>query len=104
MWSLHLAALPIWLLAAGQLASQKDSNYKVTFSEIEERHFKTIRALVPVDHQSALLSKVKSELNLLEDLFEGAYMIGEITAKLSDKIVSFGELLSSYIISEYFIF
>ena len=50
-----------------------------------------------------MLSKVKSELNVLETLLEGAFLIGEITTRLSDKIVSYGELLSAYIISEYFI-
>ncbi|NNM19422.1 MAG: bifunctional aspartate kinase/homoserine dehydrogenase I, partial [Croceitalea sp.] len=32
----------------------------------------------------------------------GAFLIGEITPQLSDKVVSYGELLSSFIISEYF--
>src|SRR5690606_34989257 len=39
--------------------------------------------------------------NILETLLEGAYLIGELTPKLSDKIVSYGELLSSFIISEF---
>ena len=38
----------------------------------------------------------------METLLEGAYLIGEITPKLSDKIVSYGELFSSYILSEFF--
>lgn len=57
--------------------------------------------LIPVNSQSAALSKVKSELNVLETLLEGSFLIGEITPKLSDKIVSYGELLSSFIISEF---
>src|SRR5690606_36157792 len=70
--------------------------------EIEDRHLRTIKELIPIQSQSRVLSKVKSELNTLETLLEGAYLIGEITPKLSDKIVSYGELLSSYIIGEYF--
>lgn len=91
------------LLKAAELASKHQEDYKKAFLEIEERHLSTIKELIPVANQSKVLSKVKSELNILETLLEGAFFIGEITPKLSDKIVSYGELLSSYIISEYFI-
>ena len=39
-------------------------------------------------------------LNKLENTLEGVFLINELSPKTSDKIVSFGELLSSYIISE----
>ena len=90
------------LETAGQAAEQ-NGDYKNNLKVIEERHLQTIKALIPIDQQSKTLSKVKSELNSLETLLEGAFSIGEITPKLSDKIVSYGELLSSYIISEFFI-
>src|SRR5690606_648558 len=86
-----------------ELAASQDKGYQAILKEIEERHIRTIQDLIPIASQSKVLSKVKSELNILETLLEGAYLIGEITPKLSDKIVSFGELLSSYIISEFFI-
>jgi len=91
------------LLKTANLASNQDVSYKTVLKEIEDRHFFTIKELIPIAAQSKVLSKVKSELNTLETLLEGAYLIGEITPKLSDKIVSYGELLSSYIISEFFI-
>lgn len=91
------------LVNAGQKAAGRDSTYTELIVEIENRHLQTVKALIPVTSQSQILSKVKTELNALETLLEGAFLIGEITARLNDKIVSFGELLSSYIISEYFI-
>lgn len=91
------------LLKTAELAASQDKGYQEIFKEIEERHIKTIQELIPIASQSKVLSKVKSELNILETLLEGAYLIGETTPKLLDKIVSFGELLSSYIISEFFI-
>lgn len=90
------------LLNAASLASLQDDSYSSFLKEIEERHLNTIKELISIQNQSKVLSKVKSELNTLETLLEGAYLIGEITPKLSDKIVSYGELLSSYIISEFF--
>ena len=89
------------LITAGNRAEKQDDSYKTILKEIEIRHLEAIKVLLPVTHQSKVLSDVKKELNTLETLLEGAFFIGEITKKLSDKIVSYGELLSSYIIGEY---
>ena len=91
------------LLKAADLAAIQNDTYKTFVKEIEDRHMETIKELIPIASQSRILSKVKSELNTLETLLEGAFLIGEITPKLSDKIVSYGELLSSYIIGEFFL-
>jgi len=88
------------LLEAGNLARNGDENYKIQFKLIEERHLKVIRELVPVSNQSGVLGHVKKMLNKLEATLEGVYLINELSAKTSDKIVSFGELLSSFIIVE----
>ncbi|WP_350286984.1 bifunctional aspartate kinase/homoserine dehydrogenase I [uncultured Croceitalea sp.] len=90
------------LINALTAASKQDLSYKHELEEIEKRHLETIKKLFSVNVQSGILGKVKSELNDLETLLEGSYLIGEVTAKLSDKVVSYGELLSSFIISEYF--
>ncbi len=91
------------LLDAAYLASVQNGDYKNVLKKLEDRHLATVKELIPIKAQSQVLSKVKSELNTLETLLEGAYLIGEITPKLSDKIVSYGELLSSYIIGEFFL-
>lgn len=91
------------LLRTAKLASNQDSTYKISLKKLEDRHLETVKELIPITSQSKVLSKVKSDLNSLETLLEGAFLIGEITPQLSDKIVSYGELLSSYIIYEYFI-
>jgi aspartokinase/homoserine dehydrogenase 1 len=90
------------LLNTINFASNQNEAYKESLLEIEKRHITTIKELIPVVAQSAILSKVKSELNTLEALAEGAFLIGENTPKLTDKVLGFGELLSSYIISEFF--
>lgn len=90
------------LLQAADLAASQQGDYKKILNEIERRHLTTIKELLPIQAQSAVLSKIKSQLNDLEALLDGASMVGEVTAKLSDKIVSHGELLSAHIISDYF--
>lgn len=88
------------LLEAGNLACIGDENYKNQFKLIEERHLKVIRELIPVSNQSGVLGHVKKILNKLEATLEGVFLINELSAKTSDKIVSFGELLSSFIFVE----
>jgi len=90
------------LLKAAEFAASKQGDHKEILREIEDRHIRTIKELLPIQAQSAVLSKIKSQLNDLELLLEGANMVGEVTAKLSDKIVSHGELLSANIISDFF--
>ena len=90
------------LLNAALLASKQDKGYLTIVQEIEKRHLDTVKTLISVKDQAKALSKIKSDLNTLETLLEGAFLIGEITPQLSDKIVSYGEMLSSYIISEFF--
>ena len=88
------------LLEAGNLACKGDESYFKNFKIIEERHLQVTRELISVNNQSGVLGQVKRMLNKLENTLEGVFLINELSPKTSDKIVSFGELLSSYIISE----
>ena len=88
------------LLNAGQQAASKNDLYKETLATIEIRHLEVVRALIPLADQSAVISKVKTDLNTLESLCEGAYLLNELSAKTTAVIASFGELLSSYIIAK----
>ncbi len=91
------------LIKAAELAASRDAGYSDIAREVEKRHIETIKKLIPVTKQSGILSKVKAELNTLDTLLEGAFLIGEITPRLLDRIVSYGELLSSFIISQFFV-
>ena len=88
------------LLQAGKEAASGNEKYKNTLETIEYRHLETAKELIPVVAQSAVISKVKSELNKLEALCEGVFMLSELSSKTASVLASFGEMLSSYIISE----
>lgn len=90
------------LLEAARLASEQEEAWKQRLEVIEFRHLEAVRGLIPITEQAPLLSRVKKELNILETLLEGAYLIGETTPKLLAKIVSFGELMSSFLIASYY--
>jgi aspartokinase/homoserine dehydrogenase 1 len=81
-------------------ASLKDESYKDIVADIEKKHLDAIKELIPVSEQSGLLSHVKRIVNHLDTLLDGCFLLGELTSRTSDTILSFGELLSSYIIGE----
>jgi aspartokinase/homoserine dehydrogenase 1 len=88
------------LLKTAELAAVKDEHYKSLLQEVENRHIQVVKDLIPVTEQSAIISHTKRLLNYLETLYEGCYLLRELTPKTLATIASFGELLSSYIISE----
>jgi aspartokinase/homoserine dehydrogenase 1 len=81
-------------------ASLKDESYKEIVAEIEKKHLDAIKELIPVSEQSGLLSHVKRIVNHLDTLLDGCFLLGELSSRTTDTILSFGELLSSYIIAE----
>jgi len=88
------------LLKTGNQAASNDEDYKNTLGKIEKRHLDTVRELIPVTNQSSVISTVKAKLNDLESLYEGAFLLSELSPKTAAVIASYGEILSSYIISE----
>lgn len=87
------------LIDAGKLAAAGNEQYKDKLKAIETRHLNCVKELIPVAQQSAILSEVKKKCNELEAICEGVFMLGELSPRTLDKIVSFGELMSSVIIS-----
>jgi len=88
------------LLLASKKAAAGDESFKEILIEIEKKHLEALKELIPVTEQSSLLSHIKRIINHLETLLDGCYLLGELSPRTSDTILSFGELLSSYIIAE----
>jgi aspartokinase/homoserine dehydrogenase 1 len=90
------------LVKAAQQAAARDEAWRDSLEAVETRHLETIRGLLPPQGQPAVVGKIKKDLNTLETLLEGSFLIGETTPKVQDKIVSYGELFSSFIIAAYY--
>ncbi|AFK04814.1 aspartate kinase [Emticicia oligotrophica DSM 17448] len=88
------------LIEIGKLAAASDTEYLQLLKTVEERHFAAVRGLIDVKNQSSCIAKVKGLLNELEDLLRGVSLIKELSARTNDFIVSFGERLSTTIITE----
>ena len=87
------------LLEAASLASVQNEFYKEKLKIVEQEYLQVVKELIPIVEQSSVLCKVKKMCNELENLCEGVSMISELSAKVEAKIVSYGELLTSVILS-----
>jgi aspartokinase/homoserine dehydrogenase 1 len=90
------------LLQCSKLASEGNETYKEKLLEAEQRHLHTVKELIPITQQSRVLSMVKTLCNEIEDICNGIFLLGELSERTKDRIVSYGEILSSQIIAARF--
>jgi aspartokinase/homoserine dehydrogenase 1 len=89
------------LIKAGTLAEQTDEGYKEVLQQLEKKHLDTARTLLPVTHQSSCLSMIKQQFNILDEICSSVFYLKELSLRTKDRIIGFGELLSSKIISAF---
>lgn len=89
------------LLLAADFALKSNSGYKSLLEEIIQKHENLIEKTVtsPVD-KNELDLKTQVLYDELRNILRGVYLIGDLSQKTSDKIVSYGERLSSLIVSK----
>ena len=90
------------LIQISELAWKSDSAYKEKLGEMEKRHLDAVRELISITHQTSILAQVKFQLNELDDVLHGVFLVKERTTRTLDYIMSFGERLSAFIIAEAF--
>jgi len=90
------------LLGAATWAAEGNELYKEKLAVIEQRHLEAVKNLIPVAQQSQLLSLVKKACNEIEDICNGIFLLRELTPRSKDRIGSYGEWLSSQIITAKF--
>ena len=84
------------LMQCGILASTKE-DYTSVYKELEAKHLEFIKELVPNDQEA--VSEIKNLLSDLNSLLQGIYLINELSPKTIDKLLAYGEILSSSIIA-----
>jgi len=90
------------LIRLSQLALEGRLEYREKLEQLETRHLDAVRALTNVSTQSSILAQVKVQINELEDVLHGIFLVKERTPRTLDYIMSFGERLSAFIIAEAF--
>ena len=89
------------ILSAAKMAAIGTGYFQAELTEINTRHYETVDKLFDGAKRDEVKQKVQVLLEDLERIVQGVSLIGELTPKTMDKIVGFGERLSSLIISEY---
>ena len=89
------------LLSISKTAAQGDASYRAALSEITLAHTLMVEQVIPAGPaREQLQIKVQALLNELQNIFQGIYLIKDLSPKTSDTIVSYGERLSSTICAE----
>ena len=94
-----LGGLTDKLIATARMASEGDPDFKTNMREMSERHFEIIEEMVPSDLRANVIEVVGSLLSELEDIYKGLALIRDLPEKALNRIVSFGERMSSVIVA-----
>lgn len=87
------------LLQIGEVAKIGDEGYLNLIDNLQERHNKIIADLIPADESYIIKEICDGLFNKLREICKGVYLLKELTPLSQDHIVSFGEILSTKIIS-----
>lgn len=87
------------LIKTAKLAAQGDKSHLEFYARIVERHNNVIESMVSIDKIEKLKSIVDPLLEELGNIYKGVSLIKDLSERTLDIIVSYGERLSSIIIS-----
>ncbi len=88
------------LIQTSKLAVSGDSLYQKAFWEIAERHQQMIEAVIPSGREkNELKTCVNALLEELRSIYQGVFLIRDLSSKTSAAIVSYGERISSRIVA-----
>ncbi len=88
------------LINTSRMAAEGNEEYEKGMKEIVNRHIEMVYTVIPAGRERELLLDLVNELlNELKDIFQGIYLIRDLSPKTSATIVSYGERLSSIIVA-----
>ncbi len=88
------------LIGTSKMAVAGDAAYLTAYNEMVERHHQMIDAIITdTTKKNTLLATVDELLGQLKSIYQGVYLIGDLSEKTSNAIVSYGERISSNIVA-----
>ncbi len=88
------------LIQTAHMAKEGDERYQKVFLEIVGRHEKVIREALPAGSaRGELLTIVRALLEELRSIYQGVFLIRDLSQKTEATIVSYGERMSSRIVA-----
>src|SRR5579872_2202413 len=98
-----LAKITDQLLVMGQHAGSGQCERALELSRaVRERHYNTAGELLGTGIFTQFHSELEAEFDALDELLRGIAAVGELTPRTTDNVLSFGERLSSKIVTQAF--
>ena len=87
------------LISTARMAVADDIRYLDSFARIIERHLTVINGVVPATRREATEAMARMMLDELGNIFKGVMLLHDLSPRALNIIVSYGERLSSMIVS-----
>ena len=87
------------LIRTAAMATRGDVAYEAEFGNMVRRHDEMIQQVIPSGSKKrALEKKIHALLDELKDIYQGLFLLKDISSNMEDTVVSYGERLSSLIV------
>lgn len=90
------------LINIAKLAENHDESFRIKIKELEEKHIAAARTLLGESSQDGIFDFIENRFNELRSICEGVFLLRELSPRTLDRVVSFGEILSTKIVSAKF--
>ena len=94
-----LSGITDQLYSIAKLACDGDKKYLEDYEHMFSRHVDMIDGVIAIELKDDVLKQVQLLFNDLSNIFRGVFLIKDISTKIIDTIVSYGESISSIIVS-----
>ncbi|TPG62892.1 bifunctional aspartate kinase/homoserine dehydrogenase I [Hymenobacter nivis] len=88
------------LIGAGRAAASGDYRYRDALAQLQQRHVAAAQALLPPAAQPDITDVLTRGFSELLQLCDGIFSLGELSDRTLDRLMSYGELLSSQLVRE----
>ena len=88
------------LISIGKQAAARDESYRKLLEALKERHHQIVEKLLPPGYRSKTTGTVDALFGELESIVQGVYLVGELSPASLSAVESFGELLSTCILTD----
>ncbi|GAA4044702.1 bifunctional aspartate kinase/homoserine dehydrogenase I [Hymenobacter glaciei] len=87
------------LIGAGRAAAAGNAAYRNTLAQLAERHTTAARELLTDATQAEQIAAITAQFGEIQTLCDGIFALGELSTRTLDRLMSYGELLSSRLVT-----
>jgi len=87
------------LYKIANLACEGNNTYLSLYETMVSLHMEMIEKVISADKKEEVTTLVQTQFTDLSNIFRGVYLIKDISTKITDTIVSYGEAISSIIVA-----